>query len=143
MWVKKPIQQVGFYERALRAGEFRALRSAILFIFWLIPAFGLESKRDFGLCGVRPGSTWTGQPTRLDRARELVPWTPIVACGRDWCGACLQILNILDQRLDDIFKFCIFLTITVDFITCMHDRGMISSKNLTNFRQRIIGHLSD
>ena len=83
MWVKKPIQQVGFYERALRAGEFRALRSASLFVFWLIPAFGLESKGGFGLCGVRPGSTWTGQPARLDRARELVPWTPIVACGRD------------------------------------------------------------
>ncbi len=41
------------------------------------------SRVDFGLCGVRPGSTWTGQPARLDRARELVPWTPIVACGRD------------------------------------------------------------
>ena len=68
MWVKKPIQQVGFYERASRAGEFRALRSAILFVFWLIPAFGLESKGGFGLCGVRPGSTWTGQPARLDRA---------------------------------------------------------------------------
>ena len=68
--MKKPIQQVGFYERALRVGEFRALRSAILFIFWLIPAFGLESKGGFGLCGVRPGSTWTGQHTHIIRARR-------------------------------------------------------------------------
>jgi len=66
--VKKPIQQVGFYERALRAGESCSLRRALKIKFWLIPAFGLESKGGFGLCGVRPGSTWTGQPARLDRA---------------------------------------------------------------------------
>ncbi|WP_143287914.1 hypothetical protein [Butyricicoccus pullicaecorum] len=26
------------------------------------------SRGDFAICGWRPGSTWTGQPTRLDRA---------------------------------------------------------------------------
>src|SRR5699024_9950167 len=27
-----------------------------------------KSKGDSALCGARPGSTWTGQPARLDRA---------------------------------------------------------------------------
>ena len=45
--VKKPIQQVGFYERASRAGESCSLRRALKIKFWLIPAFGLESKRGF------------------------------------------------------------------------------------------------
>ena len=105
-----------------------------MFIFWLIPAFGLESKGGFGLCGVRPGSTWTGQPARLDRAGPQARAHFRLRAGLvRWLF--LQILNILDQCLNNILKFCIFLTITVNFIARMHDRGMISSKNLTNFRQ--------
>ncbi len=122
-----------------------------MFIFWLIPAFGLESKGGFGLCGVRPGSTWTGQHTHIIRARRGNKDSGLRAARLDRAGPqarthfrlraglvrwlFLQILNILDQCLNNILKFCIFLTITVDFIARMHDRGMISSKNLTNFRQ--------
>ena len=76
-------------------------RDGLSFLFVLIETRGGHrvSKGNSGLCGVRPGSTWTGQHThiirarrgnkdsglraaRLDRARELVPWTPIVGCGR-------------------------------------------------------------
>ncbi len=66
---KDPIQQVGFYERPLAAGKLRILRDA-LFLFVLVETrVGHRvSKGDSARCGERPGSTWTGQATRLDRA---------------------------------------------------------------------------
>ena len=51
-----------------------------------------ESRGDFALCGARPGSTWTGQPTRLDRAgpwarTRLSPAGGIPFAAR-WCLRC-------------------------------------------------------
>ena len=43
--------------------------AAALFIFVLVHFRPGENERgSFALCGARPGSTWTGQPARLDRA---------------------------------------------------------------------------
>ena len=51
-----------------------------------------ESRGDFALCGARPGSTWTGQPARLDRAgprarTRLSPAGGIPFAAR-WCLRC-------------------------------------------------------
>ena len=43
--------------------------AAALFIFGLVHfRLGENERGSFALCGARPGSTWTGQPARLDRA---------------------------------------------------------------------------
>ncbi len=52
-----------------------------VFFYSLLVDFSLrgteKSKGEFRACGL-------DQPARLDRAREHVPWTPIVGCGREW-----------------------------------------------------------
>ena len=48
----------------------------------------------------------------------------------------LQILNILDQRLNNILEFCIFLTITVDFIARMHNRSTVSYTHLDVYKRQ-------
>ena len=53
--------------------ELRDLRVALLFFILVdFPSQGIGKIKK----GI-PDSAESGQPTRLDRARELVPWTPI------------------------------------------------------------------
>ena len=99
MWVKKPIQQVGFYERASRAGEFRAL-ALILSAHGAgmrIVTYGPEREFvcflvDSGLRpGIKRGFRTLRSPTRFHLdwpacaagSRRASGPDPFVACGRD------------------------------------------------------------
>ena len=65
--------------------------AAALFIFGLVHfRLGENERGSFALCGARPGSTWTGQPARLDRAGpqartrfRLRPGDPTLSPVRD------------------------------------------------------------
>ena len=71
----------------------RCAAAAALFILGLVHfRLGENERGSFALCGARPGSTWTGQPARLDRAgprarTRLSPAGGIPFAAR-WCLRC-------------------------------------------------------
>ena len=100
--VKKPIQQVGFYERALRAGESCSLaltlsaHSAGIRIVTYGPASAKNQILvDSGLRpGIKKGISDSAESDQVPPGlASLRGWIapglrpgPILACGRDWCG---------------------------------------------------------
>ena len=51
------------------------------------------------------------------------------------CPNGLQALDVFNKCFDDVVQFGIVLAVMVDFVTRVHDSGMIAVENLADFGQ--------
>lgn len=57
--------------------------------------------------------------------RQICPFASVI----------LQVLDVFNQRFDDVFQLGIFLAVAVDFVAGVHDRSVVAAEYFADFGQ--------